>query len=215
MENKTNSKNSKTAASKTAKAPRTYETLTHEALKALALEVVSQVHTCKEASARYASLADRFGPAVAKEILAQAKASVKARVQAIADDAKSVTDRLKDGEKVARDAWNGLLRDESTQGRMWARAVYESAGCSLEDMVLKYADYVVEIDGEVALCARRTTRKNPLTGEHESGYAPLSATVAGWMSALKTAVKNAKKAALGASRSDYQRTVTLTWGLDA
>ena len=211
MENTNNTP--KTA--KTAKTPRTYETLTREALKAMALEIASQVHTCKEASARYASLADRFGPSVAKEVLAQAKASVKARVKAVTDDAKSVRARLSDGEKVARDAWNGLLRDEDTQGRMWARAVYESAGCSLEDMVLKYADYVVEVDGEVALCARRTTRKNPVTGERESGYAPLSATVAGWMSALKTAVKNAKKSALGASRSDYQRTVTLTWGLDA
>ena len=195
--------------------PRVYESVTREAMAVMALDIAKSVHTCKQASARYAELADRFGKDIAKEILATAKTHVKARVTAVSDDAKSVRARLCDGEKVARDAWNGLLADEDTQGRQWARAVYESAGCSLEDMVLKYADYVVEIDGVPALCARKTTRKNPLTGERESGYAPLSATVSGWMSALKTAVKNAKKSALGASRSEYQRTVTLTWGLDA
>lgn len=37
MENKTNTKNTKTAVTETAKAPRTYETLTHDALKAKAI----------------------------------------------------------------------------------------------------------------------------------------------------------------------------------
>ena len=199
-----------TTATTATKVTRTYETLTREEQNAMALEIASQVHTCKEASARYASLADKFGPAVAKEILAQAKAGVKAHVKAVTDDARAVRARLGNGEAVAKDAWNGLLRDESVQGRMWARAVYESAGCDLVAMAVRFADYVHEgADGETHV-AKRTTRKDA-NGERVSGYAPLGASVGAWLSALKTAVKNAKKAALGASRSEYQRTVTLTW----
>ena len=206
---KTQNENTNKTATKAVET-RTYETLTHEALKAMALEIASQVHTCKEASARYAELADRFGKDVAKEILAVAKTHVKARVQAVTSDAKSVRARLGDGAKVAKDAWNGLLRDEDTQGRMWARAVYESAGCDLEAMAVKFADYVAETADGRTIVAKRTTRKG-VSGERESGYAPMSGSVGSWLSALKTAVKNAKKAALGASRSEYQRTVELTW----
>lgn len=213
MANKTN-KTGKSSAKSAAKTP-AYVTLTQEERNGIIAEILASVHTCKEACAYFAGLADKYGKDVAKEILASVRKSVNARKAAVCGDAKSITDRLKDGEKVAHDAWQGVLRDESVQGRQWARAVYESAGCSLEEMVLKYADYVVEIDGIPALCAKRTTRKNPATGERESGYAPLSASVAGWMSAIKTAIKNAKKSALGASRSEYQRTVVLTWGLDA
>lgn len=206
MENTNNTP--KTA--KTAKTPRTYETLTREALKAMALEIASQVHTCKQAGERHAQLADRFGPAVAKEILAMAKSHVKARVQAVTGDAKSVSARLRNGEAVARDAWQGVLADKDVQGRKWARIVYESAGCDLLAMAVRFADYVAEMpDGTLAV-AKRTTRKDA-NGEPVSGYAPMRQTVSAWMAVLQTAVKNAKRSALGKSRSDYQRTVTLTW----
>lgn len=204
MKTKTENKTAKTA-----KTPRTYETLTREALKAMALEIASQVHTCKQAGERHAVLADRFGPSVAKEILALAKTHVKARVQAVTGDAKSVSARMRDGIAVARDAWNGMLRDKDVQGRKWAQCVYESAGCDLAKLALKYADYVAEMPDGTQVVAKRTTRT--VGDERVSGFAPMKATVSAWMSALQTAVKNAKRSALGASRSDYQRTVVLTW----
>ena len=210
MKHNTNT-NTKTAQQSNTQ-PRAYESISREGMRIIALNIASQVHTCKEASACYAELADSYGKDVAKEILSIAKTHVKARVQAVTSDAKSVTERLRDGAKIAKSAWNDLLADESVQGRMWARAVYESAGCDLLAMIERYASYVTA-DGQVA---RKSTRKDPTTGERESGYVMLDPTdsVSAWLSALKTAVKNAKKSALGASRSEYQRTVTLTWVLD-
>ena len=150
---------------------RVYESVTRDEITSLGLGLASQVHTCKQASAYYRDLADRFGPSVAKEILALAKRSVKAHTRAVTDDAKAVRNRLSDGGAVARDTWKGLLADEDVQGRAWARAVYESANCDLLAMVTKYADFVadVTVDGQpVTVVAKRTTRKGA-DGERESG----------------------------------------------
>ena len=208
-------KHTTTTTKKTAKqqpiAP-VYVTLTQEERRAVIADILAHVHTCKQANENFSRLADSYGKDVAKDILASVRESVKARVTAVSADAKSVRARLCDGAKVAKNAWDGLLADESVQGRAWARAVYESAGCDLLEMLFRYASFVTA-DG---LIARRSTRKDATTGERESGYVMLASSdsVSAWMSALKTAVKNAKKSALGASRSEYQRTVTLTWELE-
>lgn len=203
--NKSAQSTNKKAATKAAEA-RTYITLTREEQLAMARDIAANVHTCKEASARFNALADTYGKDVAKAVLTAAKESIKASAAAVTADAKSVQDCLRDGERIAKAAWADILADESVQGRQWARFVYESAGCNLLAMAKRYADYVTA-DGELA---RKSTHKGA-DGERESGYVRMTNTPGAWLAVLKAAVKNAKKAALGASRSEYQRTVALTW----
>ena len=163
-------------------------------------------NTCSQVAAKFDALCAKFGKDAAKEIQSAAKEIIKSGNQSTKDAAKDAREFLGDGEKVAVAAWRALL-DSDRKGAQFARVVYEANGCKLAALVSRFASYVSEDAEGHAVAVVRVVSKDA-EGARVEGYKPRNlATVGGYLAALKLALNNAKRAALGTPRDKWQTTV--------
>ena len=176
--------------------------LTDEMVSNAAKDAAKDCCTCKDVAAKFAALVAKFGKGDAARIQAAAKEIVKASTNYTKDAAKDARTALANGKFVARAAWLALL-NEDRQGAQFARIVYENCGCNLDEVVTRYASYVTKIGGKAKAIVKYTYKDE--NGRKVEEYKPRNLdSVGGYLAALKLAVNNAKRAALGTPRAKYQ-----------
>lgn len=185
----------KTAAAKNAAAVNTTTTttaprLSSDAIARISEKIVIGCNTCKDVAAKFSALVAEYGKEDAAAIQRAAKDIVTAYRDMTKDHAAAALETLKDGDKVARAAWRVLLEEEDNT---LCRKIYEKCNCNLAAMVATFADYVgKDKDGREVAAVRRKDKD----GKEYFAARDLS-KVGGYLAALKVAIKNGKRAALG------------------
>jgi len=201
----------KTAAAKVAAAVTTTNNntapkMSEAAAARIAAKVAEGCTTCKEVAAKFAALVAEYGKENAAAIQTAAKKIVtdhKTATTAAATDARAY---LSDGAKVAAAAWAALLKEDRS-GARFASIVFDSCGRDLSALVVRFASYVATKDGAKVAAVKVSTKDE--NGAKVTKYAARDLSrVPAYLAALKLAIRNAKRAALGASVSDYQKEVT-------
>lgn len=165
--------------------------------------------TRKQVSAQYSQILAEVGgdKSVAVEIQRLAKEIVANRSASIKASAANVRTYLSDGRKIAQVAWDAYLREGDSKS--FAKLVYASCDGNLDWMIRKYATLVTERTIHGIVCTRVSVEDEDGNKRTEIKAKNL-ASVGGYMSALKTAVNNAKRDALGEDVNKWQKVVTIT-----
>lgn len=180
--------------------------LTPEMVKEIAKETAKDCTTCKMVAAKFAALVEKYGKENAVLIQSAAKEIVKASVAYTKDAAKDARTALANGSFVARAAWLALL-NEDRQGAQFARLVYEHCGCNLGKVVTEFASYVTKVGGNDLAVVKYVSKDED--GNKVVEYKPRNLdAVGGYLAALKLAVNNAKRDALGEPRAKWQTKVS-------
>ncbi|MBO7509930.1 MAG: hypothetical protein J6T35_01995 [Bacteroidales bacterium] len=175
-------------------------------VKEIAKETAKDCTTCKMVAAKFAALVEKYGKENAVLIQSAAKEIVKASVAYTKDAAKDARTALANGSFVARAAWLALL-NEDRQGAQFARLVYEHCGCNLGKVVTEFASYVTKVGGNDLAVVKYVSKDED--GNKVVEYKPRNLdAVGGYLAALKLAVNNAKRDALGEPRAKWQTKVS-------
>lgn len=192
----------------------TAATMDAAAVLAAAKDTAMDCHTCKEIAAKFAALVAMYGKGNAIAIQAAAKQLVKDTNAATAAAAMDVRAYLNDGAKVAAAVVAAYLNDER-DGKPFFTLVYDSCGRNLYTLVGRYSSLVAEKDGNIVPLVKVSYKDTD--NARKVAYKPRNlAAVGGYLAALKQAVNNAKRVALGAPLAKVQTKVdaaAVTWAV--
>lgn len=179
---------------------------------AAAKDTAQGCHTCKEIAAKFAALVAMHGKGNAIAIQAAAKQLVKDTNAATAAAAMDVRAYINDGAKVAAAVVAAYL-SEDRNGKQFFTLVYDSCGRNLYTLVSRYSSLVAEKDGNPVPLVKVSYKDT--NNARKVVYKPRNlAAVGGYLAALKQAVNNAKRHALGLSLAKIQTKVdaaAVTW----
>lgn len=162
--------------------------------------IASNCTTCKEVSDKFSYLVATFGKENAINIQAIAKGIVKDSKLATKTDCNDTIAYLKSN-NIAKVAFKDYCNN--SEDRHFAKILlYSVFGGDIDALILKYAKFRTE-----SVILNRYTIKNDLGDFVRYEYKPKNIdSVIGYLSALKTAIKNAKNCAIGYS---YDKVVNL------
>lgn len=144
--------------------------------------------TAKAVAAEFKTLVAKYGKENAIKIQAAAKEIVSGKKANVTSQAAAAIDILKDGERVGAAAWKVVLADKNS--RAFAIVVYQACNYDLAAMLAKYCSY--------------TDKAGNVYGRDKDGNYKVKdlSKVGTYLAALKNAVRNAKRVALGAALGD-------------
>lgn len=163
-------------------------------IKNIAINVIREnsCFTCKDVKNVYPTLVEVYGKDNAKAIIAKAKDILKAHAVVTKANATKVVDGLKDGQRVLNSTWNSILKD--TTINQFAVLIYKACNNDLLVMINRYAS-AKDNNGNCAV-------KHYSKVEGISYYTTFdieTASVASCLSVAKSAIRNAKTAAIKGS----------------
>lgn len=162
--------------------------------------IASNCTTCKEIANKFEYLVATFGKENAKEIQAIAKSIVKDSKLTIKEDCNNTVEFLKSN-RVAKIAFKEYLKTVSN-AQFAKTLVYSVFGGDLDALILKYAKFRTQSE----ILNRYTIRNENGDFVCYEYKVKNTDTVNGYLSALKTAIKNAKNCAIGYA---YDKVVTI------
>lgn len=113
---------------------------------------------------------------------------------------------MSNGATVARAAWTQLISESDRNGATFARVIFDGCGRNLNNVITRFASYVATVNGATVAIVKQTRKDE--NGATVAVYKPRNlATVAGYLAALKLAINNAKRAALGEPRAKWQKEI--------
>lgn len=163
-------------------------------IKNIAFNVIREnsCYTCKDIKNVYPTLVEAYGKDNAKAIINKAKDILKAHAVTTKANATKVIDGLKDGQRVLNSTWNSILKDKTIN--QFAVLVYKACNNDLLTMINRYAS----TKDNKGNCAVKHFSK--IEGVHYYTIFDIeTASVASCLSVAKSAIRNAKTAAIKGS----------------
>lgn len=163
-------------------------------IKTAAMNVIKEnsCYTCKDVKNVYPTLVETYGKDNAKAIVTISKEILKTHAVYTKANATKVIDGLKDGQRVLNSTWNSILKDKTIN--QFAVLVYKTCNNDLLTMINRYAS----AKDNKGNCAVKHFSK--IEGVHYYTTFDIEfASVASCLSVAKSAIRNAKTAAIKGS----------------
>lgn len=162
-------------------------------IKNAAIELVKVSTSCKQVSAHYSELVEKYGKKDAVKIRDKAKEMIKAYNETTKENANNVIKALSDGERVAKSIWDVILKDKTIN--KFAVKVWEYCDKDIVKIINTFARYKDE-NGNA--CKRHNSK---ITGVYYSVFSLENSSVPSALAMLKQAIRNAKTGCISEKRT--------------
>lgn len=169
-------------------------------VKKAAIEVLKGAKSCKAISKAFPELVEKYGKVDAIKVRDAAKDILKAAIENTKENAGKVVSALGNGERVAKCAWNDILKDKSIN--KFALKVSEVCNHDIISVINTFAKYK---DGSGTACKRVNSK---VKGSYYVRFNIETASVSSALAMLKQAIRNAKTAAIS-EKTTYKYTLVI------